>query len=272
MALENILGSMAGAAVGGYFDKQAAEKVGAGNIAATNLTIADAQRSRDEARRSFVGDTPTQRTTQRPDELGGGFKAEHLGPQLDLFKGDEPRALATNVITANPTQTFPTLQDAIANAEIGTAQQRRIAQEQVIDPFLKLKKRQFGGINNTGLPGAIGNNPELNKLIANLPTAQDVGLKDFERLRKSDTDFDLANLNIQSPKAATLTLPGAAASAIPGQIPLAPRSAAGGEVAAAGDAAISNAISQMLAANAADHASIKADERIRFLAEQGLFS
>lgn len=209
MALTDILGGVAD-----FFTGSEANKA---NLEAARIARDDAVRARDEARRSLTGETPDTSTTLNPF---GGFDVARKGAQKVLGEGDIDRARQSNVLTSNPQRTFPTLQDAIRNAQAGVNQQREAVTD--LGNQLALRyNRDFGGIGNTAQAGAMAQ--PMADVFSKLPIAADVGRDLFNRQNIADTEFQTAQLRNLLPQASAIgNLPNTAASAINASIPMKP--------------------------------------------------
>jgi hypothetical protein len=209
MALPDILGGVAD-----YFTGQEANKA---NLKVAGMARDDAVKARDESRRSLTGKTPDTSTTLNPF---GGFDVAREGAQKVLGGGDVGRAEQSNVLTSNPQRTFPTLQDAIQNAQSGVNQQREAVTD--LGNTLALRyNRDFGGLENTAEAGAMAK--PMAEVFSKLPIAADVGRKNFNEQNLADTGFLTAQLRNLLPQARPISnLPNTTASAINASIPMKP--------------------------------------------------
>jgi hypothetical protein len=270
MALPEFVGSVLGAGAGFFTDREEAKAKNEAYLKGKQLDIAAKERAIEKSADFLTSETPTARTTRQPSELGGGFKMEALGPEKALLgsatggpeggpSGDFLRA--ANVEAASRRQpTFPSLQDAIADAEQSTAQQRNIAQEQVIDPFISQQQRLLGP-GHSGIAEATFGNPAIQQLISSLPIARDVGRERYNEQNIIDQQLVQAILNSNVPRAATLTGPGGAASVIPANIPIPAQTPDLSE--AITPAATGNLIQQLVMANTAARTQEATDRRLR---------
>ena len=272
--IPTLLGSAIGAGIGYLSDQEEAEAKNKAFLQGKQLDIAAKERAVEKSADFLTSTTPTARTTRQPKELGGGFKVEALGPERELGgtptggpaggpTGDFLRA--ANVEAASRRQpTYPSLQAAIADAEQSTAQQRNIAQEQVIDPFISQQQRLFGP-GHSGIAGATFGNPAIQQLIASLPIARDVGRERFNAQNLIDQQLIQSILDVNRPRAATLTAPTGAASVIPANIPIPDQLPDYAEVIE--PAARGNLIQQLVMANTAAQTKATTDERLRQILE-----
>jgi len=268
--IPTLLGSAIGAGIGYFSDQEEAEAKNKAFLQGKQLDI-DAKKAAIEKSADFLtSTTPTARTTRQPEELGGGFKVEALGPEKALLgsatggpddgpTGDFLRAANVNVASARP-PTYPSLPAAIADAEESVAQQRNIAQKQVIDPFISQQQRLLGP-GHSGIAGATFGNPAIQQLIASLPIAKDVGRERYNEQNIKDQELIQAILASNVPRAATLTGPGGAASVIPANIPIPAQTPDYAE--AIEPAARGNLIQQLVMANTAAQTKATTDERLR---------
>jgi hypothetical protein len=272
MALPEFAGSVLGS-IGGYFTgKKEAEETNKAYLKGKQLDIDAKKAAIEQSADLLTGETPTARTTRQPTELGGGFKVEALGPEKTLLgtptgdngpTGDFLRA--ANVEAASRRQpTYPSLPAAIADAEQSVAQQRNIAQKQVIDPFISQQQRLLGP-GHSGIAEATFGNPAIQQLISSLPIARDVGRERYNEQNIIDQQLVQAILNSNVPRAATLTGPGGAASVIPANIPIPAQTPDLSE--AITPAATGNLIQQLVMANTAAQTKATTDERLRQILE-----
>jgi hypothetical protein len=256
---------IASSVLGGLFDRESAKSTNKANLAANAATIADAQRSREEARNSLTGTAGDVGTTRN---AFGGFDSQFTpGSSSDILKqGDVDRATASNTAGSDFKFTIPDL-----NAAQGTVDRdNALAQSGVDNAFDRatLKTRQ------TGSPGS--SNFDSNLFKAQGDVADKLKMNREQQainLLNTTKNADLGILQNQivanQALAPGIKGPGTSASTINASIPLAPQTP---DVSGAVDTATgSNLVAQIMQQQALEDNRKSNLDTIRTLGNAGYF-